>query len=518
MMEKSASNRRVLNRRMVRWAGIAGVVLLIVIGAAWMSNGVLSRIARARAIHGIEEAFAGELEMKSLDISVFPRLRMTGEGLVLHYRGRKDLPPLISIARVSASAGLAALLTGHIQQVRLEKLEIQVPPKSERAPQGMRSKSERIAGFVIDEVVADGTVLKTLPQDPDREPLEWDIRLLTLHGAGASSPMSFRATLINAKPPGEIDSSGNFGPWQKDEPGDTPVEGKYTFQNADLSIFKGISGRLSSQGTYRGVLERIEAQGTTDTPDFTVSVSGNPVHLTTQFKAVVDGTDGNTWLQPVKAQFGRSSVVAQGGVEGVKGVKGKTVSLDVTVTNGRLEDLLRLGVKGQNSSMTGAVSFQAKLNIPPGNVDVSHKMKLDGAFKVAAAHFSELNVQEKVNKLSHSGKGEPEEAATDTVASDFGGQFKLANGVITFQDLSFRVPGVSVALTGTYGLAGETMDFHGTAKLEAKLSQTTTGFKSFLLKAVDPFFRKKDAGAVIPIRISGAADKPSFGLDLRAAK
>jgi hypothetical protein len=517
MMKKSASNRRVHNGRMIKWAGVAGVVLLIVIAAAWMSNGVLSRIARERAIHGIEESFAGELELKSLDVSVFPRLRMTGEGLVIHYRGRKDLPPLISIARVSASAGLAALLTGHIQQVRLEKLEIQVPPKSERAAQE-QSKSERIAGFVIDEVVADGTVLKTLPQDPGREPLEWDIRRLTLHGAGPSSPMSFRATLVNAKPPGEIDSSGNFGPWQKDEPGDTPVEGKYTFQNADLSVFKGISGRLSSQGTYRGVLERIEAQGTTDTPDFTVSVSGNPVRLTTQFQAVVDGADGNTWLESVKAQFGRTSVVAEGGVEGVKGVKGKTVSLQVTVTNGRLEDLLRLGVKGQNSSMTGAVSFEAKLNIPPGNVDVSQKMKLDGAFKVAAAHFSELNVQEKVNKLSHGGKGEPEEPATDTVASDFGGQFKLANGVITFQDLSFRVPGVSVSLTGTYGLAGEAMDFHGTAKLEAKLSQTTTGFKSFLLKAADPFFRKKDAGAVIPIRISGAADKPSFGLDLRAAK
>ncbi len=168
--------------------------------------------------------------------------------------------------------------------------------------------------------------------------------------------------------------------------------------------------------------------------------------------------------------------------------------------------------------MSGAVSFQAKLEIPPGDVDVSQKMKLDGKFKIASAHFSELNVQEKVNKLSHGGKGEPETPPTDTVASDFSGQFKLANGVMAFQDLSFRVPGVSVTLTGRYGLADEQMDFHGSAKLEAKLSQTTTGFKSFLLKAVDPFFHKKDAGSVIPIRISGDPDKPSFGLDLRADK
>jgi hypothetical protein len=508
----------VAHRRRLQWIGIGCVIVLFIVFAAWMSNGVLSRIARERAIHGLQESFASDLELRNLEISLFPHFQMTGDGLALHYRGRKDLPPLISIGRFSASAGLTALLRGHIQQVRLEKLVIEVPPKSARPAQAEKSKSARIAGFVIDEVVADGTVLRTMPQDPDKEPLEFDIQRLTLHGAGPSSPMSFQAALVNAKPPGDIESTGNFGPWQKDDPGETPVQGKYTFEHADLAVFKGISGHLSSRGNYKGTLERIEAEGTTDTPDFTVTVSGNPVHLTTQFQAVVDGTDGNTWLQPVTAQFGRTTVVALGGIEGKKGMKGKTISLDVTVNDGRLEDLLRLGVRGQNANMTGVASFQAKLVIPPGDVDVTQKIKLDGGFKVASAHFSELNIQEKVDKLSHGGQGKPEEPATDTVASNFAGQFKLDGGVITFQNLSFRVPGVSVALSGRYRLADEEMDFHGTATLEAKLSQTTTGFKSFLLKAVDPFFRKKDAGAVIPLRISGAPDKPSFGLDLRAGK
>ena len=46
----------------------------------------------------------------------------------------------------------------------------------------------------------------------------------------------------------------------------------------------------------------------------------------------------------------------------------------------------------------------------------------------------------------------------------------------------------------------------GTASLQAKLSQTTTGIKSFFLKALDPFFEKKNAGAVIPIHIGGTSD------------
>jgi hypothetical protein len=54
----------------------------------------------------------------------------------------------------------------------------------------------------------------------------------------------------------------------------------------------------------------------------------------------------------------------------------------------------------------------------------------------------------------------------------------------------------------------------GTLKLDAKLSQTTTGIKSFLLKAIDPLFKKKDAGAVIPIKVTGTRSQPSFGLDV----
>jgi hypothetical protein len=36
----------------------------------------------------------------------------------------------------------------------------------------------------------------------------------------------------------------------------------------------------------------------------------------------------------------------------------------------------------------------------------------------------------------------------------------------------------------------------------------------FVLKAVDPFFEKKSAGAVIPIKIEGTTEAPKFGSDL----
>jgi hypothetical protein len=335
-------------------------------------------------------------------------------------------------------------------------------------------------------------------------------------GGGSTTPFTFDAILTNALPPGEIKSKGRFGPWNKDNPGDTPVSGDYTFRNADLGVFKGISGILSSDGNYHGALGRIEAAGHTDVPNFMVTLAGNPVHLETDYHAIIDGTSGNTYLQPVTAKFGHSTVVATGSVEGKRGAIGKTVSLDAVVNGGRLEDMLRLAVHSTTPPLSGAINFHSKIVIPPGNVDIIEKLKLDGAFIVGSAQFSELNVQEKVNELSHRGEGNPDDASAPTIASDFHGKFALDRGVLELRGLGFNIPGVAIALDGNYALQNQSLRFRGTVTLAAKLSQTTTGFKSALLKVLDPFFKKKGAaaGAVIPITISGTPDKPSFGLDV----
>jgi len=493
---------------------IGAAVVAMLIFAGWWGIHSLSAIAHERVQRALKEDFASDVDLQDFRIKLFPRVGIEGQGLTLRYKGRTDLPPLIRIRSFSGATSLIGLLSRpvHIRNLRMEGLQITVPPAPERHQGGGAigvHESQKPKRFVIDNLVADGTALTVLPKTPEKEPLKWDIRRLTLSGAGPDSVMSFNATLRNAKPPGDIHAVGQFGPWQKDDVGGTPLSANYTFRDADLSVFRGIAGILSSQGNFHGALERIEVDGTTDVPNFTVKVSGNPVDLKTQFHAIVDGTDGNTWLQPVNAQFGRSSVVAQGSVAGAKGSK-KTVTLDVHVADARVEDMLRLGVKGGEPVMTGAIGFHAKLVIPPGDVDVVQKMKLAGGFEIQSAHFTKTNIQEKVNKLSHSAKGEPRAPETGMVASNFNGQFTLDRGTISFRGLAFDAPGIHVALTGDYGLQDEHLNFQGTAALQAKLSQTTTGFKSFLLKALDPFFEKKNAGAVVPFKITGTREHPSF--------
>ena len=77
------------------------------------------------------------------------------------------------------------------------------------------------------------------------------------------------------------------------------------------------------------------------------------------------------------------------------------------------------------------------------------------------------------------------------------------------------IPGATVNLQGTYGLRSEVIAFDGTLRMEATISEAAGGgMKSVFLKLVDPLFRKRNAGAVVPIKVTGRARTRRFGLDV----
>jgi hypothetical protein len=500
---------------------VAGLLVLFLAAVAVLRS-TFSPYIRSWTVKALRERYESEVAFKKLEVlSVFPEVRVSGEGLVLRHKGRKDVPPLASIRKLSVEGSLLGFLRSSRRFRRLELDGLVINVMHSQEPGEHRNPAKKGSGqlypFVIAEVVADGTVLNVFPRRPDKPPHTFDMSKLSLCSAGIGQAMSFRARLTNPTPPGLIESTGKFGPWQADDPGKTPVSGSYTFRNAELSVFRGIAGILSSEGTYDGVLDRIEVQGETDTPDFTVKISGKQVHLKAGFKAIVDGTDGDTLLQPVTAHFLSTTLVCRGGVVGKTGVPGKTVSLDVTASPGRVEDLIRISAKGEKPFLVGGVSLHTKFVLPPGHQDIHEKLRLDGEFQVRQARFTAPEVEQKVEALSRRGRGVKNAPEDENVASNFKGHFRLNNAVMTFPQLSFSVPGALVSLHGSYGLASEELDFHGSLRLQAKVSQTTAGIKSFLLKAVDPLFEKNGAGTVLPLDITGTRDHPSFKVDIRRA-
>jgi hypothetical protein len=503
---------------------------VIVVALLWAGSQV-SPWAKAKAIKALEERFDSDVELKTLSVSLslFPRITAIGEGLVLRHKHRTDIPPMIVIPRFTAYSNFLSLIGTpiHITSVRLEGLNLHMPPKVRKDPaQKEQEKAEKqakkaaqpdkpSAPLLIEEIIADATTLTTIPNKPGKNPLTWQLQTLTLKSVGVDRPMEFRSRLTNAKPPGLIYTTGHFGPFDADEPSNTPLDGDYKFENANLAVFKGISGTLASVGKFKGQLGSIEADGTTDVPDFTVTIAGHPVHLKAEFHSIIDGTDGDTLLQPVTGHFNRSSILAFGGVEGHEGVVGKTVTLDVTVKNARVEDMMKLAVKSAKPPMTGAIAFKTKLVIPPGDLDIARKLYLNGEFGIASGKFTDFKVQDRVEELSDRSRGQVgENASDDSVVSNLKGRFILKNGVLTFSKLTFNVPGADVAIEGNFGLMNESLDFHGIVKMQAKVSQMTTGFKSFLLKAVDPLLKRKNAGTVLAIKIGGTRSAPQFGLDV----
>ena len=164
--------------------------------------------------------------------------------------------------------------------------------------------------------------------------------------------------------------------------------------------------------------------------------------------------------------------------------------------------------------MRGALTLRSSFELPPGEEDVPERLRLKGSFTIKGGQFTSDTVQEKVDSLSRRGQGQPTNAEVQNVLSTFGGAFSLGDGVLQLPRFQFSVRGSTVDLSGTYRLKSETMNFAGTLALDAPLSKTTTGFKSLLLRAVDPLFRRGGAGTLVPIKIAGSVEKPEFGVDV----
>lgn len=505
---------------LVRWA-IFGCLGILVAMAVVAGLGSRTETLRKLVVQTLAERLDSEVDLGVFSVDTFPTVRITGASLTIRHRGRRDVPPLVAVESFAIDGGLLGLWSRprRFRTVRVTGLRISIPPggfKRDRSADDEQGDASDAGPIVIDKLIAENAALVLVPRKAGKEPKIFDIHRLTMEPLGKGKVMSYEATITNPLPTGLVEASGTFGPWHREDPGGTPLTGRYTFDNVDLSTVKGIGGRLTSTGTFGGQLDRIGVSGETRTPDFFVKVSGNPVPLTTTFDAVVDGTDGDTYLNAVSASFLETSLTAKGAVVGAEGVKGRTVKVHVKIENGRIQDVLRVAVRGEEPLMRGRLALHADMNLPAGPADVMDRLAVAGDMAITAARFTDGAVQAKVSDLSERARGLNPEESRQNVSSTLQAKFSLARGVLTLRDASFGMPGANVRMAGTYGLFTEVVEFDGTARLQATVSQAAGGgrIKRVLLKVVDPIFRKDGAGAVLPIRIRGTRKDPKVGLNV----
>jgi hypothetical protein len=508
-----------MKKRIAIWITVALALVIAICGLFVVLRPRISDALRQRVEQTLSEQFESRVEFSGFWVSLRPRPTITVTNLTLRHHGRTDIPPLIQVAELSMSLHWSVLRGPQyrIHGISLKGLRITFPPrqgdtqKVKREETAARQQAAKYPIF-IEHIEANDAEIVLLRAQPDKKPLVLPLHQLEVTNMNFDRPAQFETELTNAIPRGEIHAKGTFGPWNADTPRALPVQGSYQFNDADLSTIKGLEGTLTSAGTFAGPLDYLEVKGDTETPDFTLRRVDNPVDLRTEFSATVDGTNGDTYLHSVEAHFLHSTLQVQGEVvDKYKNIRGRTINLDAYSDDARAEDLIRLAVKTDRPAVNGPAKLQAKIRIPEEDKDLSDRLDVTAQFTLAQGHFGNPEVQAKVDTLSRKGQGEPKDTEIAHVPSHLVAEMHWQRSVIQFSTLEFFVPGAQLDLQGSYALKGD-LAFSGDLLLDAKLSQTTTGAKSFFLRAVDPFFRGKNGGARIPLKISGTKDHPHFGL------
>jgi hypothetical protein len=499
-----------------RWILVVLGVMVVAIVAGVAIVAMHWPFTQASVVAGLQQKFGSRVEVKNFH-STFFTPGCVVEGLTIRRNSDAGVTPVATVARLTIEGSYAGffLIPKRIPRVKVEGLHVFASPASERAGASAPStKGANQTKIEIGEINADGAVVEFSSGEAGAQPMRFEIHKLSVDNAGDDRALAFHAELSNPLPPGEIRADGEFGPLNTGDPEETAASGNYVFERANLGVFPGIGGELYSTGKFFGKLNELEVAGMTDTPDFNVSPNPHTVHLKTQFQAVVNGWNGDVSLKSVKAQMGSSTVLARGEIVGKEGVTGKTVSLTGVEQQGSIKDWLELLAHSHHPKMTGKLTFRTIVYVPPGDKDFLRRINLRGDFEIGEADFTKAATQEKVNSLSHVAQGGKQDDPAESVFENMKGHVEMENATATVSDLYFGVPGALAHMHGTYGIEDDKIDLHGNLRVDHKLSKGETGFKSVFLKAVEPLMKKKKAGEIVPVKITGTLKQPSYGLDL----
>ena len=153
---------------------VAGVLAVTVMFASKS----LPSFARRMLIETLEERFQSTVEVGEVHFYGVAPVTIGARYVVMRYRGRKDLPPLMTIDRLTASADLLKQWgpTWRVSHVHMEGLHISIPAHSEEMERAgfEHQKRQKL------QLTADNALLQILPRQKDRKPRSFLIHNVVL--------------------------------------------------------------------------------------------------------------------------------------------------------------------------------------------------------------------------------------------------------------------------------------------------------------------------------------------------
>jgi len=509
LIDRPQTTGRSWHKGKLLYPALAGVlVLAIVCGAIFASKWPFTR---GRVIERLQRASEAQVDISKFRSTYFPP-GYVAEGVVFRKQTARADPnatPLMTIARLRITSSYSGLLAHQkrISKIIADGIHIVIPAGGTHFNSNGGSNRESL---LIEEFLARDGILEFTSRERGGKPLTFAIHNASFRNISTNRTIPFALSLRLPLPAAELTARGWIGPWltQKGSVRGTPVSGSCDLEHGNLGVFESLAGTIESHVTFSGTLARVAITGTTNSPDFEVKASRHHLPLNTQFRGTVDLTNGDVLLPSLSAKLGNTHLVAQARVTGHP----KSVDLRVEKGQGEVQDLVLLFSKAPRSPINGPIQFETHILLPPVHRPFKERVQLAGDFRIDPAQFTSSNTQEHVDQLSERARGKKDKDGSKylDVLSNLRGHVTLKDGVSSFSTISFSVPGATARMHGEYNLVNDRVNFHGNMRMQATVSQATTGVKSFFLKILDPFFKKKKSGAELPVSMTGTYGHTRF--------
>ena len=513
----------IARRNLTRWLIASGVLIAILAstGFYFVSKHWPYRYRVIKPL--LEDDFGSEVTITRYHRTYYPHPGFVAMGVRLHRRSAPHAPDLGYAESMVVQGTWAHLFTlqRRVERVEVAGLHITIPTAGSRAmaedfPPGSGSDftgpETRIDQFIVHDAVLE-------IEGKDGGSLLFPIHQLTLHRLEKDQPLTYAVAMRNPKPSGEIHASGSFGPLSPRDISSTPVSGEFEFTGVRLADVGGIRGMLTSSGSFRGPLGAIEAKAMAHVPDFAVS-QGRTTPMDGSIECTVDGLHGDLEIRAIEVKTGATTIRATGTIAGTP----NATNLDIDVRHGRAEDLLRPFIH-DDVPIEGAVWLKAHAYLAPaGNgQEFLRRLHVVGSFDVPAEKLTDSKTEKSLTDFSHRAEVHKQAESVGTsdnrdVLSSVHGPARIEGGVASSKNIYFSIPGADATLRGTFNFEDKSTHMVGDLRMQTDISHTATGFKSFLLKPLAPFFKKKHAGAVIPIAVLGSPGHYQVTQDLGHSK
>ncbi len=157
---------------------LVGIVLLTVF---WPFR--LDTVTKELADESDSKVTAG-----SFHATYFPHPGCVLEQVIFQHNPKGGTPPLITVKRLTIRGTFSGIFARHLKLILVEGMHILVPPLGSE-----NFKTPQRSSVVVDDLVADGTVLEVASRQADSPPLRFAFHGFTISHVGSNAPGSVQS-------------------------------------------------------------------------------------------------------------------------------------------------------------------------------------------------------------------------------------------------------------------------------------------------------------------------------------